>query len=391
MNDICSSRTFFSFVIEVMNSNERHLGVQSATSTDGAPHASGGEVVESSRITADSRCSDRAVSHKTVIRKDSSATERKGESTGLEWEGAAAKSEESLVGQPTPGLSPAKGSRPDREVLSSLTMRNTKSLATTTFVSGAATAGQVLPNHGERKLGNQTTEKSIKSLETTKPQITSSSREPLESNISQQTKPFQTIQVTPTAFTGTVSTVSDERNRGNSRKSDNIAHQVPRSSLAMQLAVVPVPVAVANSNVGRSSCVGISTNDTAKEQSKEAIVLQSNPKPQQLPVSPFQPMTQFSPKSKAMSLRRGKWTAEEEAYVARVIQDFNSGFLNAPAGTTLRTYLSDKLHCDPMRITKKFTGEACIGKRVFHPAVRCPSSAPSIDRAQVRSLNLLGS
>lgn len=62
------------------------------------------------------------------------------------------------------------------------------------------------------------------------------------------------------------------------------------------------------------------------------------------------------------SLRRGKWTLEEEAYVARVIRDFNSGHLAAPAGTTLRTYLSEKLHCDPMRITKKFTGDACIGK-----------------------------
>lgn len=92
---------------------------------------------------------------------------------------------------------------------------------------------------------------------------------------------------------------------------------------------------------------------------------------------------QGSSKSKPSSrLRRGKWTVEEEAYVARVIQDFNSGFLNAPAGTTLRSYLSDKLHCDPMRITKKFTGESCIGKRVFHPAVRCSSNAAAIDKAQ---------
>ena len=83
------------------------------------------------------------------------------------------------------------------------------------------------------------------------------------------------------------------------------------------------------------------------------------------------------------ALRRGKWTVEEEAYVARVIQDFNSGFLDAPAGTTLRTYLSEKLKCDPMRITKKFTGDACIGKRVFHPVIRTPSNASTIDTAQV--------
>lgn len=88
------------------------------------------------------------------------------------------------------------------------------------------------------------------------------------------------------------------------------------------------------------------------------------------------------PISKQGPLRRGKWTVEEETYVARVIQDFNSGYLEAPAGTTLRTFLSDKLNCDPMRITKKFTGDACIGKRVFHPAIRCVNNATTIDKAQ---------
>jgi len=93
-------------------------------------------------------------------------------------------------------------------------------------------------------------------------------------------------------------------------------------------------------------------------------------------------------KSKGTARRRGKWTVEEEEYVARVIQDFNSGFLNAPAGYTLRSYLSDKLQCDPMRITKKFTGESCIGKRVFHPAVRSTANATAIDKAQAE-LNAL--
>lgn len=95
------------------------------------------------------------------------------------------------------------------------------------------------------------------------------------------------------------------------------------------------------------------------------------------------PSKSTSPKT-VSNLRRGKWTIEEESYVARVIQDFNSGFLDAPAGTTLRSYLSEKLQCDPMRITKKFTGEACIGKRVFHPAVRSAANASVIDKAQVR-------
>lgn len=69
-------------------------------------------------------------------------------------------------------------------------------------------------------------------------------------------------------------------------------------------------------------------------------------------------------------LRRGKWTAEEEAYANAVVREFNSGYLDAPAGTTLRIYLSEKLQCDPMRITKKFTGNDSIGKRVFHPTGR---------------------
>jgi hypothetical protein len=107
--------------------------------------------------------------------------------------------------------------------------------------------------------------------------------------------------------------------------------------------------------------------------------------PLQISSSPPQVLAMgTSPKSKSeTTLRRGKWTMEEEAYVARVIQDFNSGFLNAPAGTTLRSYLSEKLQCDPMRITKKFTGDACIGKRVFHPAVRSAGNAASIDKTQV--------
>ena len=113
------------------------------------------------------------------------------------------------------------------------------------------------------------------------------------------------------------------------------------------------------------------------------------PHPTPIASMPSMPTTNASKSTKSKSsssLRRGKWTVEEEAYVARVIQDFNSGFLNAPAGTTLRSYLSEKLHCDPMRITKKFTGDACIGKRVFHPAVRCATNAAAIDKAQVCTL-----
>eukprot|EP00548_Thalassiothrix_antarctica_P002400 CAMPEP_0194144494 /NCGR_PEP_ID=MMETSP0152-20130528/13544_1 /TAXON_ID=1049557 /ORGANISM="Thalassiothrix antarctica, Strain L6-D1" /LENGTH=611 /DNA_ID=CAMNT_0038844375 /DNA_START=157 /DNA_END=1992 /DNA_ORIENTATION=- len=133
----------------------------------------------------------------------------------------------------------------------------------------------------------------------------------------------------------------------------------------------------------------LSSTDTRQFLNRALFHSQLQPDSQRAQMSSIQQPTQTPIPSSAHvksktsnSLRRGKWTVEEEAYVARVIQDFNSGYLNAPAGTTLRSYLSEKLHCDPMRITKKFTGDSCIGKRVFHPAVRCPSNTAAIDKAQ---------
>lgn len=70
-------------------------------------------------------------------------------------------------------------------------------------------------------------------------------------------------------------------------------------------------------------------------------------------------------KKKGPPLRRGKWTPEEESYAARLIQEFKAGLLPLTDGTTLRTFLSKLLNCDPMRISKKFVGSNCIGKQVF--------------------------
>lgn len=70
-------------------------------------------------------------------------------------------------------------------------------------------------------------------------------------------------------------------------------------------------------------------------------------------------------KKKGQQLRRGKWTPEEEAYANRLIQEFKAGLLPLTDGTTLRTFLSKLLNCDPMRISKKFVGSNCIGKQVF--------------------------
>ena len=107
------------------------------------------------------------------------------------------------------------------------------------------------------------------------------------------------------------------------------------------------------------------------------------------------------------SLRRGRWTAEEETYACSIIRNFERGLLNISPGTSLRNFLAEKLHwsvfalnhaticlfmvyltaalfarmtclhgrSDPMRITKKFAGDSSVGKRVFHP---CPRTAEKL-------------
>lgn len=64
-------------------------------------------------------------------------------------------------------------------------------------------------------------------------------------------------------------------------------------------------------------------------------------------------------------VRRGKWTAEEQRYADRLISDFEAGLLPLENGATLRAFLSMKLNCDPMRISKKFAGARCLGKQIF--------------------------
>jgi len=61
-------------------------------------------------------------------------------------------------------------------------------------------------------------------------------------------------------------------------------------------------------------------------------------------------------------LRKGKWTVEEEEFTSRIIHHLSVGTLSLPEGMTLRSYLAEKLSCDPMRITKKFAGASCLGK-----------------------------
>ncbi|KAG1685505.1 hypothetical protein DVH05_008335 [Phytophthora capsici] len=71
------------------------------------------------------------------------------------------------------------------------------------------------------------------------------------------------------------------------------------------------------------------------------------------------------PANPPTAMRKGKWTAEESAYCDRLIEEFKKGNLPLSEGTTLRTFLSKLLNCDPMRISKKYTGDQCIGKIIF--------------------------
>lgn len=57
--------------------------------------------------------------------------------------------------------------------------------------------------------------------------------------------------------------------------------------------------------------------------------------------SPAPETSQLDPRA---PVRKGKWTPEEEMYTTRIINDFNKGLLPLAPGTTLRSYLSEKLN-----------------------------------------------
>ena len=73
---------------------------------------------------------------------------------------------------------------------------------------------------------------------------------------------------------------------------------------------------------------------------------------------------------------------EEEEFTSRIIHHFSTGLLTLPEGTTLRSYLAEKLTCDPMRITKKFAGASCLGKRVFHLCDQTKATLGDIEMAK---------
>ncbi len=64
----------------------------------------------------------------------------------------------------------------------------------------------------------------------------------------------------------------------------------------------------------------------------------------------------------------GAWTPQEVAYATRVADLYRAGSLpNVPDGITLRILLSKLLNCQPMRVSKKYSGESWShhGKRPY--------------------------
>ena len=64
-------------------------------------------------------------------------------------------------------------------------------------------------------------------------------------------------------------------------------------------------------------------------------------------------------------IRFGTWPDEELDLVAAFVAQFQYRTLPLKRGSLLRTFLSEVLNCEGMRITKKFAGDSSFGKQVF--------------------------
>ncbi|CAI5711178.1 unnamed protein product [Peronospora destructor] len=62
--------------------------------------------------------------------------------------------------------------------------------------------------------------------------------------------------------------------------------------------------------------------------------------------------------------RSGPWSHGEEVYAAALIDCFFKGVLDIAEGTTLRAFLSSRLCCNPMRISKKLSSESIAEIRI---------------------------
>lgn len=62
--------------------------------------------------------------------------------------------------------------------------------------------------------------------------------------------------------------------------------------------------------------------------------------------------------------RKGKWSVDEHKYANMMMKQFQAGALPLVDGLHLRGFLASMVQCDPLRVTKKYAGQA-IGKQNF--------------------------
>lgn len=81
--------------------------------------------------------------------------------------------------------------------------------------------------------------------------------------------------------------------------------------------------------------------------------------------------------------RQGKWTKEEESYVDLLIEEFRCGALPLREGTTLRSFLSKMINCNPKRVSKKYENTNYNGKHKYEPST-IPMSLEEMRRRRER-------
>jgi len=148
-------------------------------------------------------------------------------------------------------------------------------------------------------------------------------------------------------------------------EADGLVQPIKQKSDSLVASKLPTNGTSNKNGNGMSTNGGSNKNALAIAAAQAQLVAQQRQQQQQQQQQPRKTGSGGSSKKKGQQLRRGKWTPEEEAYANRLIQEFKAGLLPLTDGTTLRTFLSKLLNCDPMRISKKFVGSNCIGKQVF--------------------------
>ncbi|RLO05259.1 hypothetical protein DYB28_012107 [Aphanomyces astaci] len=95
---------------------------------------------------------------------------------------------------------------------------------------------------------------------------------------------------------------------------------------------------------------------------------------------------------KRTALRSGGWTEAEMEYTLRLSADFKDGLVSdAATGILLRQYLSLKLNCSPMRLSKKFDkSSGILGMHRYDPTASVLSGlTPEMRRLRKKELKQL--